>query len=81
MLEECAPGHEVRRAKDALMVWWNGKTYRLPSGRHGRIETADIGTSQVRTMVGILEIPAKCAARMLPKLARSFKRFLPPKSP
>jgi len=72
MLDECASGHTARVTKHGVLVAWQGETYRLPSGRHGRIERADIGTSQVRTMVRKLGIEAECADRMLPTLAGSF---------
>lgn len=54
------------------MVVWNGRTFPLPSGQHGRSDTAEIGTSQVRTMVRQLEIDKDCAGKMLPKLAGCF---------
>lgn len=72
MLDECAPGHSKRPTNHGIMVKWNGESYRLPKGRHGRRETADIGTSQVRTMVRQLDIPKDCADRMLPPLAGCF---------
>lgn len=72
MLDECAKGHTKRKTRHGVMVKWKKESYRLPSGRHGKITTADIGTSQVRTMVRQLGIPKKCAGRMLPSLAGTF---------
>lgn len=72
MLDECAGGHGRRMSNHGIIVSWNHRTFRLPSGRHGKIETAEIGTSQVRTMVRQFEIDKECAGRMLPQLAGTF---------
>lgn len=72
MLDECAEGHERRRTNHGILVRWRQKTVLLPKGPHGRIETQNIGTSKVRTMVAQFEL-ADCAARALPALAAGFR--------
>ena len=72
MLDKCAKGHTRRESRHSIIVKWRGQSFPLPSGRHGRTMTADIGTSHVRTMVRQLEIPTDCADKMLPALAGCF---------
>jgi Mor family transcriptional regulator len=72
MLEECAPGHSARETTHSIIVKWNGRSFPLPRGRHGRSENVKIGTSQVRTMVRQLEIDEDCAGKALPELAGCF---------
>jgi hypothetical protein len=72
MLDKCAKGHSRRESKHSIVIKWQGGSFPLPSGRHGRTMTADIGTSQVRGLVRQLGISTKCADKMLPPLAGSF---------
>lgn len=75
MLNRCAGGHTRRTTTHGLLVAWKGQTYLLPKGRHGRMVTADIGTSQVRGMVRQFAragFNVECAERALPSLAGSF---------
>jgi hypothetical protein len=72
MLDKCADGYSARETRHGIMVIWNAQSYRLPSGRHGKTETADIGTSQVRTMVRQLGIATECADKVPPSLAGCF---------
>lgn len=73
MLDACAPGHSRRASVHHVVVTWNGRTYPgLPLGKHGRRDQNDIGSSQVRSLVRHLEIPAECAAKHLPSMAQAF---------
>ena len=72
MLDECAADHTRRRTRHGVIVKWGGDSFLLPKGKHGRIDTAEIGTSKVRTMVSQHGIPGECAGKMLPSLAGCF---------
>jgi hypothetical protein len=72
MLDECAEGHTRRLTDHGILVKWRGRVVLLPRGAHGRIESKDIGTSKVRTLVAQFGI-ADCAGEALPALAASFR--------
>lgn len=72
MLDTCAPAHTRRETRHSIQVYLGKLTFNLPSGDHASLSKAEIGTSQVRSMVRQLGIPKDCAGRELPTLAGSF---------
>jgi hypothetical protein len=73
MLDDCAPGHQIRPGKHRDTVLFGGKTFPgLPKGahssrgsRHGR---AKIQIGHVRSLVRHLGINQDCARGVIPGL-------------
>jgi hypothetical protein len=65
MLNDCAPGYEVRLATHSRVIHFGGKVYRS----FPKSDTVEHG--HTRKMVRYLEISRDCAAEHLPEVFRS----------
>lgn len=64
MLDKCAPGHSIEQKKHNQWVRYNGKTYHLPQGEHGK-RNPEIEQGHVKQMVHHLDIDVACAQKHL----------------
>jgi calcineurin-like phosphoesterase family protein len=60
MLDFCAPGWSEESKKHLIWVRYNGKTFHLPKGGHGK-KDPEIQKGYIKRMVRYLEIDPKCA--------------------
>ena len=64
MLAICASGFSVEPKKHKQWVRYNGKTFRLPKGKHGQVDP-EIQKGHIKRLVRRLEIDAECAKQHL----------------
>ena len=69
MLRKCAPGYTFEEKTHLHWVRYQGRTFRLPQGKHGVGNNAEIEIGHVRGLVKHLDIDPDCAKRQLPQLA------------
>ena len=67
MLSVCASGFSVRQRLHTQEVRYNGKTFHLPKGEHGKPDP-EIQKGHIKRMVRHLEIDLECAKQHLPLL-------------
>lgn len=66
ILTFCAPGYTQRRSRDKYVVQFQGHTYMLGCGSHGKAETKDIRASDVRKMSRTLGVEECVVGKMEP---------------
>ena len=65
MLKECAPSHTIQPTTHYQWVQYNGKTYPLPRGQHGKRDNPEIEKGHVKQMVRLFKLDAERAEKIL----------------
>ena len=64
MLSMCASGFAVKQCLHTQEVQYNGKTFHLPKGEHGRVDP-EIQKGHIKRMIRQLKIDMECAKEHL----------------